>query len=585
MIHKKSNRNNIIILLSVIGLIVCISVLFPQIRQMIFDFLAIHIIKKESPVNQVWDKLFFSNAISGICFILFIDYCLLADSGKLFVQKVKNDIKDCLSGIDFRSFLKPAIILFSVYSLGIITIIRANFLYKDDIWRAVDGARGWIGWGRYVSELFSVFIHGDIRLTDISPLTQLIAILFLTAAGLLLVYVIGNRKITVIRLLACIPLGLSPYILECLVFKYDAPYMALSIFASIFPFLFIARKKAFILFSVISLLIMCMTYQAASGIYLLITVMLCFIEWNNGKKSFKEIFSFFGAAVLSFCFALIFYRFFLMRPTTGDYYASTAMHAFPDMIPGIFNNIKTYISVINDDFGIIWKTGIFLVCIFFISKSMQKSAHNKLISFIISCLIIGVSFLSSNGVYFLLAIPSYRPAAFVGLSVFLSIMSIYIVSDFKKIAVITVLALNWCFFVFAFSYGNALADQARYAEFRIGILLHDLSDLYPEMSNDDDITIQLSNSIEFTPLVKNIAKHNPVIERLVPSRLDDMLFDYFYFEYFNYAKFRINNRDALDIKDQKSFIDYNTLNLPVVMDSYYHTIQSDGYHILVILKH
>jgi hypothetical protein len=32
-----------------------------------------------------------------------------------------------------------------------------------------------------------------------------------------------------------------------------------------------------------------------------------------------------------------------------------------------------------------------------------------------------------------------------------------------------VIALNWCFAVFAFTYGNALADQKRYIDFRTEI--------------------------------------------------------------------------------------------------------------------
>ena len=581
--QKIKTRDSIIVLLSIIGLAACIAVLFPQVRQMMMDYIAKHVIHKETSLNQVWDKLFSSFAMFGFCFILFFDYIVLTNSGKSLVKQLKQDIKDCLSEFDYRSFLKPSLVLLGVYLLGILTIIRANFLYKDDIWRAADGSRQWFNWSRYVSEFLSIFVHGDTNLTDISPVPQLLAILILFVSSVLLVYIIGNRKITVVRLLASIPLGLSPYILESLAFKFDAPYMALSVLASIFPFLFITRKKAFIFVSIVSLLIVCMSYQSATGIYLLIVVMICFQDWNSRKKSYKEIFSFLGIAALAFSSAMLIFRFFLMKPI--DSYASTAIHPFPHLISGTLSNIKSFILLLNHDLGMIWKIGIAIVILFFITKSINRSAQSKLLSFFVSLLILIISLISSYGVYFLLEVPSFRPCAFMGFGAFLAILGIYIVSDYKKVATVAVLALNWCLFVFAFSYGNALADQARYAEFRISILLQDLSTLYPDVNTENNKSIQFDNSIDFTPSVKNIAKHYPVIERLVPPRLSDFILDYYYFlVYFNYARFQINNQDNLDLPEQ-NFVNFNTLNLPVVLDSYYHTIRSDGNHILIVLKH
>lgn len=37
---------------------------------------------------------------------------------------------------------------------------------------------------------------------------------------------------------AVVPLGLSPWFLECFSYKFDSPYMALSVLASVIPFIF-----------------------------------------------------------------------------------------------------------------------------------------------------------------------------------------------------------------------------------------------------------------------------------------------------------------------------------------------------------
>jgi len=557
---RKKTTQNYIGILSVLGLIVCLVVLLPQVTQLIVKVVE-QIIQRELYWHQMWLKVLPLLAMTGICFFLF---------------NVKQEIKDCLSEINFRLFLKPVLILSGVYLLGMLTIMRANFTYLDDCWRSVDGLRLWYKWSRYIVEFISILIHGDTKMTDISPLPQLLAIIVLSISSVLLVYVISNGKITIIRVLASIPLGISPFFLECFSYKYDAPYMALSIFVCIIPFLFIARKKAFLFCSVVSVLSMCMIYQAASGIYPLIVMILCFQDWNSRKKPNKEILSFMGMAALAFCCAMLFFKIFLIIPQDdwGHYIVAT-MLPLPDILSGTVHNIKEYTMTINDDLGAIWKIWIVFILIFFITKSMYMSAQKKLFSFFISILVIGITFILSYGLYSVLVKPLFSPRALLGFGVFISILCIYVVSDYKKIATVMVFALNWCLLVFAFSYGNALADQARYGEFRIGILLHDLSSLYPHRS-EEGTQIQLKNSIEYTPSVKNISKRYPVIERLVPKRLGADIYrdDYYYWIYNNF-KINLHNDP----------IDFMTLDLPVVLDSYYHTIRSDGNRILVILKH
>jgi len=580
MTQNHSNRknkiwSNFLIILSIIGLTVCIAVLFPQVRHLIIRGVE-KMIHKEIHLYQMLFDALGSYAMGGICSILFIDWCSFTNSGRRLTQNVKREMKECISQIDFTIFIKPIIIMSGIYLLGILTIMRADFLYMDDLSYAVTGHREWYNWSRYVIVFLSCIVQPEIRLTDISPLPQLLAAIVLSISSVLLVYVIGGRKITPIRLWASIPLGISPYFLECLSYKFLALYMALSVLACIVPFLFIARKKAFLLISVVSLLIMCMTYQAASGIYPLIVMIISFKYWNNHKKTNKEILLFLGTSGFAFCFALLFFRIFMMVPHI-DLYTSTSILPFSSLITGSVSNIKNYAWFINNDFGMIWKIGIALVLLFFIMKSVRQSKQRKIYSIIVSIAVLGLSFILSYGMYSLLTNPMYAPRAMFGFGVFLAILCIDVVSETKKSAAGVVLALNWCFFVFAFSYGNALAEQARYAEFRITLLLHDLSALYPD-PNKENLTFQLKNSIDYAPSIKNISKHYPIIERLVPKRLGtDNYWNYHYLlQHFNFESIYMDISPA---------IDFAALNLPVVSDSYYHTIRSDGSRVLIILKH
>jgi len=540
--------------------------------------------KKMSLYQETFEALR-SYAIGGIFLIIFFDYCMLTVSGKMLVCKVKNEIRDCLSEIDRRSFTKPVLLMFGIYLLGISSIIRADFLYIDDIGRSAAGYRGWYGWSRYVAEFLSIFIHADFHLTDISPLQQLIAILMMAFGSVLLVYILNDRKITMTGLLASVPVGLSPYMLECLSYRYDSPNMALSVLASIVPFLFLARKKAFIFCSIVSLLVMCMTYQAASGIYLLITLVLCFNDWNGKRKNNHEILLFLGKAVLSFCVAMLIFKLFLMRPFNT--YVSNTMFPLSQMFSGILANFIKYVRAINSDFGFIWKAVIGIIFCFFVVKSVHMSARNKMISFIASIALLCLLFFFSYGIYFVLENSLFAPRAMYGFGVFLGIIGIGISFNFNKSAKISALALSWCFLVFAFSYGNALADQKRYANFRASILLQDLSALYPDKDeNGNKILIQLKNTIGYTPVVKNIAKHNPVIYKLVPQMMmeEEPWSNYYYLEYFNYAPFSTANIGMNRARSGEPYIDFNTLNLPIVKKTYYHTIKSDGKRVLVELN-
>jgi len=581
MKNKEKIIRYCIITVLIIGLMACITVLFPQVRQKIIR-LGERILHRETSLYEEWFRVLLSYAMGGIVFIFLSGYCLLTEHGKALVCKVKNEIRDCLAEINWRSFIKPVLLMFGVYLLGILSIIRANFLYMDDIFRSISGFRGWYSWSRYVSEYSSIFIHGDYHLTNISPLPQLFAVFFLTISSVLLVYVLNNRKITIIALLASIPLGLSPYMLECLSYQFDSPYMAFSVLASIVPFLFLARKRAFVFFSVISLLVMCMTYQAASGIYLLVTLLLCFNDWNEKRKTNREVFLFLGQAALSFGIAMAIFKLFIMKPL--NIYVSNTMAPLPQLFPTVLTNIQTYASVINSDFGFIWKVLIGVILGFFIVKSVFISAQNKIFLFFISFILLSLLFALSNGIFLVLAHPLFSPRTMYGLGAFLAIIGIYIATNFNKMAKIATLALSWSFFVFVFSYGNALADQLRYANFRITILLHDLSALYPD-KDENKITIQLENTIGFTPLVKNTAKHNPIIYTLVPDLLMKygLLSNIYFMQYFNYSSFETANILWI-YRDGKPPVDFNTLDLPIVLKTYYHTIRSDGRHVLVELN-
>ena len=136
-------------------------------------------------------------------------------------------------------YLKYFLIFSAIYLIAFIPLFRANFNYIDDLGRKFSGYRSF-GFNRDGSDFLSIFVHGSRYLTDISPFTQIIAIAIISLASTIVIKLIARPeikdKINIWYIFATIPIGLSPYYLENFSYKFDSPYMALSVLFSIIPF-------------------------------------------------------------------------------------------------------------------------------------------------------------------------------------------------------------------------------------------------------------------------------------------------------------------------------------------------------------
>jgi hypothetical protein len=507
------------------------------------------------------------------------------------IQLVCGLIKTSLREINIPSFFKPFALLCAVYFAGTFSLFRSNFLYIDDLHRAI-GEMPSFGWGRRAADIM-YWITQTGNLSDISPLSQILAVLIMAACGILLVYVLCDRKIRAAPLIASASLGLSPYFLENLSFKFDSPYMAFSFLCGVIPFLFIKNKKLFTVISFIFLVLMARTYQSSSGVYPVITLFIVFRQWNYRAKSGGDIARFIICAVFAYVSALVFYRAVLTgTPVFGGNsggYASTGSFELRNVISGIINNTRLFYDLIHNDFAPLWQALIIGICVFFIALSVRNSARRKPAAFCAALLLASITAALSFGVFLVLQNPGFYPRHMAGFGIFLAALGISAAYDgaspapVSLTAKVSVIALTWSFLVFANSYGNALADQRRYNDFRMEILTYDLNRLFP----DAKISLQIENMIEHTAMVEQIAKHAPVIKRLVPYRnMSDFNFNIYFhiaaYYHYGFENGVIDNPEG--IRNLTELDDFTQRGLPVVLDSYYHTIQSDGERVLVILK-
>jgi hypothetical protein len=122
------------------------------------------------------------------------------------------------------------------------------------------------------------------------------------------------------------------------------------------------------------------------------------------------------------------------------------------------------------------------------------------------------------------------------------------------------------------------AEQKRYTNFIIESLLHDLSVLFPE-KNKNNLKILTTGKSSFSPPVENIAKHYPVIKKIIPINLgnntDTLWINYYYiFAYYNFG-----DKNFIYKKNKKF-----PVNMPRIFNSYYYSIYSDEEHALVEFK-
>ena len=473
------------------------------------------------------------------------------------------------------SFPLAIAILFAVYTLGISAILRANVYYQDDAGRAVFGYKQWDYFGRFLSTALSTIVHADNYLADVAPLPQLLAMLILAFSGVMILYVLFDRtRFSLWELAAVIPLGLNPYFLECVSFRYDAPYMAVSVLCGVVPLAFRERKTPDYLFcAALGMIGVCTSYQAATGVFPMLAVLLALRMINEGFSG-KQVGKFLLKSASGYILGLMIFKIALMRPASAGY-VSNALPKGTELISHTFDNLRAYYSLVLSDFRPLWLmlAGLLAAGFIFVSaKKSRKSRHYGACAAVVVLMAMG---LMCFGLYPVLKDTSFAPRAMYGFGIFLTLVCIAIAEGAGNSAgKLVVAALSWCFLVFSFTYGNALNLQREYTDFRIQLVIQDLNELDAAWGQEP-ISLRVSGSIGKSPLVDSMGGGGEMLDRLVPNTFDGHL---------DLNQFRFYYNYGLSEYVREDFEEGDNGEYPVVKDGLYHTIRADETHILVILK-
>ncbi len=498
-------------------------------------------------------------------------------------EKIKNfydNIKDVTvrkvndSKTKYAYLLKPLIILLVIYSLAFFTIFRTDFNYSDDLGRVYEGYTEWEHFSRYASTGMAYLIHTSNILTDVSPLTQFIAIIFLALSGVILLHLFKKDKVTFTSILAISMIGISPYFLECISYKFDSPYMALSIFASIIPFVFYdgtkKKKIAFGIATFIGTLVMCTTYQASSGILPIVTLFLAYKFWCDNNT--KDAIDITWISALGYVVGMLFFKFFILNTELA--YMKPQILPINELIPGFVRNLIEYYRLVISDFRSLWVLLVLFVVGAFMIIQLKNTPHKKVLTLILSGTLLAVSSIVIFGVYPALDEPLYDMRAMYPFGVLLAIIALNITNDKKQyISKFIVILLCWCFFVFSFTYGNALNEQKRYIDFRVNSVISSLNEL--EIMNTDEIkTIGIKGTAGDSPVISNMTEgYRKLINRLVRQTFSEKsAWNQYYFAHY----FKMKNV----IVDFAGEISEDGMKVEV--DTMYHKIETNGKDMILI---
>lgn len=470
---------------------------------------------------------------------------------------------------------KAFFLLFFLYVVGISAILRTNFYYKDDAARAIFGYKQWDYFGRFLSTALATLVHTGDFLSDIAPLPQLLATGVLALSGVLVLYILYDRPyFTLWELISVVPLGLNPYFLECLSYRFDAPYMAVSILGGILPLLFFRKKTGtYILAGMLGILMVCTTYQAATGVFPMLVIALALKQWNEGGK-FRDSLIFCLKSLVGYGLGLVYFKAILMRPANAGY-VSNAMPGVGELIPNMLTNLGRYFAYVKSDFKPYWLVLVVLIALGFLWVTVGKTRRKKWVSGAVSLAALVLMGVLCFGIYPMLATPLFEPRGMYGFGVFIAIIGAVAVRGRGNVpGKLPGIVLAWAFFVFSFTYGNALDLQKEYTEFRMQLVIQDLNELEP-LQSEQTVTVHLSGSIGRTPLLYYQPQDYQMLNRLLPATFSggDDLTQYRFFYYYGLPNLRM-----AEPKEKPPE------NLPILKDTLYHTISGEDGYLLIHLK-
>lgn len=491
-----------------------------------------------------------------------------------------------------RPYVKPFLLVFAIYCIAMLSIWRAGVSYIDDNGRAIAGYAWMTDFNRYSQSILSYILNVSVELSDISPFPQIVAMAFLAISSVIITYVFCNKQIKTLPLILSTFIGLCPFTITCWLYKFDAPGMALGVLASSIPILFwhsltaSSRPRKWIFAAVVtlaSLMIMWTSYQPFGGVFLVLGIGLLFKEVID-KTPWRITLV---KTVFFSCLYLTSAILFKLIPVNPASYRATPMIKPPQILHGLLANVhkhtETILSILNPE----WSFWLIVLAIWFGLSLLIYSRRKKIARVIdlgAGALFVVLAVPLSFGALLFLQTPDFSSRFLAGTGAVLAVMAIMMTRNIHArwqmiVSGAPALVLLYSFMVFAWAFGNGLADQYQYATFRTNTLAGDLARLYPTVGHFADSKLQIQGRIGYSQVMEHVSKEYPIISNTISSDQDglaDQAWGTFRLRYY-YKR----GQDFTGVWSQH----WDCRKMPIELDTFYHTIRSNSHgKMCVVLK-
>ena len=502
--------------------------------------------------------------IIGIGIGFFAIFVLSKQIKKIFIYLTEN----------LKIYKKHYFIIFSICMIGSLSLIRANFNYIDDAGRVIHGYTLSGDFSRYMSDFLSKILHMNSWLADISPLPQILALAIMSLAGIIAISVItDNKKTSLLSVVAIIPMIINPYFIRCLAYKYDAPYMALSVLLSIVPLLFRqCNKLKYGIFVFISTILVCITYQSSLGIFPIFVIATAFLNFIDKRND--NIIIYILTSAFSYILGLVVFKVFLMQPIT-----QTGAYINPQVsLNKIFINMNKYFNLMNEDLNFIWLLFIYIIAFYFIIYIVLKTKQNKLITLLTLFIFVPVIFSVSFGPYIIFDELPTDPRYMYCIGVLITIIGLPICVEKKYyLCKVVEIMISFSFVVYFLIFGNALSSQKEYADFRNNQIVEAINDS-DILKDKKTVQINVKGTIGFSESVENMIEEYPILKKTIPVMLSDSS------KWF-WGDQKLRQYYKMNLIEAGKQID-NNQKLIIIKDTYFYKIKSnsDRDYLLIELK-
>ena len=409
------------------------------------------------------------------------------------------------------------LVIAGICFLSLLSLIRADYLYKDDIGRLRSGYFSWEGSSRYLSNYLELILSTSTKARELSPVSQGIAALLLAGSCTILIRSFRkDKKIGWKDITAVLPLALMPYFLECYSFKYDSPFMALSVFFSVLPLLFIDLKCwRYMVLTFLCTLGVCTTYQSSTGVFPIVVLFMAYGMWSSGKRSMRMSLHFVGISAVSYLAGLAFYRIVLVKQV-ADYSNAAILSPLKEMPGVIVNNISTYYQTVYQDFAPIAFWLMAVLAVLGLIGMVTSSVRGKVLSLFMALVTVFLSGVMIHGIFTVIPDVKHIPRYMSAFGIFPAMLCLHAVhGKYVRVAAKWLTpVLAWCFLVYAMIYGNSLAEHGRYHANQMYQLVWDLDHL-EVLQQDKDVKMWRTGRMRYATTAH--APQNTLIRKLIPG--------------------------------------------------------------------